>query len=109
VNRYWTLKNSTLAATSYGATLSYLASDIDGGGPATGFVVARGEFCVTSAGVRTCNPWGRPTAGAISATQANASGLLIVSGDGDADFVVGASNTARFIRQKELIYSREQY
>jgi hypothetical protein len=105
VNRYWTLKNSTAAGT-YDVTLFYLAGDLDSGAPTH---VARGAACATSGGVRTCNPWGRYSGSVSGNSIATSSGLLVVTGDPDADLVTGQSATPRFTRQKEFIYTRELY
>jgi len=57
--------------------------------------------------VRTCNPWGK-LAGTLSGDSiATSAGLLLVSGDLDADLVAGQSGTRRFIREQEYIYVRE--
>ena len=115
INRYWTLSSSGAAGT-HSATLTYInPGDRDGGVTVSGgnlpnVIIVRGEFCATSAGVRTCNPWGRPTftAGSATLTSATASGILMVNGD-VVDYAAGESTTARFVRQKEFIYSRELY
>jgi hypothetical protein len=112
-NRYWTLKNSTLAGV-YSATFTYAATDIDGAGTVqANFKVARGEACVTSGGIRTCNPWGFPAASATNTSgpppTSQISSLAILNGDFALDFAIGQGATARFVRQKEFIYTREQY
>jgi hypothetical protein len=123
VNRWWTLKGHPAPANLtaggpvtapgvYTVTLNYLAADVDGGS-AAGYVVGRGESCATSGASRTCNPWGTlATSGTPTTTQAAASGALLMVKDLEADFVVGrppSPASKRFARQKEFIYTREQY
>jgi hypothetical protein len=114
VNRYWTLKNATVKGT-YDITVAYVAGvggDIDTGSTQTNFRVARGEGCATSGALRTCNPWGLPgTQSNPTVTTSRALGLLISSGDRDADFAVGELITtgSRFNREKEFVYIRESY
>ncbi len=109
VKRYFTLTNPSVSGT-YNATFTYLLADIPSG--LTPSTVARGEACATSTtnpGGRNCNPWGLMASGTPTTTQASASGMLVVAGDRDADFAIGQTVTARFVRQKEFIYSRELY
>jgi hypothetical protein len=121
VNRWWTLKGhpgaanltagGTVAApTTYTVTLNYRSGSpySDALTPANVKVV-RGEACFTSGATRTCNPWGSLATSGASATQATGSGGVLVAKDLEADFVVGETAAARFVRQREFIYIREQY
>jgi len=107
VNRYWTLKNAT-AAGSFTPTLYYVATDLDAGAPTH---IARGESCVTTAGVRTCSPWGRLTGTVSSNSIAASSSFVLTTGAvaAETDLAAGQAATPRFAREKEFIYTRELY
>lgn len=112
VNRYWTLKNSTLNGT-YSAAFTYIDGvpvDRDSGAAAASFVIRRGATCSGSGGGRTCASWGPLIlSGVPSNTLATATGISIASGDPESDFVVGEPASTRFTREKEFIYTRELY
>jgi hypothetical protein len=111
VNRYWTLKNSTLAGT-YTITVNYLSGspvDLDSGATPASFIVSRGTSCSGSGTSRNCGGWTSPTLNGVpTSTQASASGITIASGDADVDFVVGVARSV-FSREKEFIYTRETF
>jgi hypothetical protein len=108
VNRYWTLKNTTLVGT-FNATFNYLAADLDGGTTAASMVIARGATCAGSGLGRSCsNTWSRPAlGGAPSTTQATATGMD--TGVTESDFAIGELVPVRFSREKEFIFTRELY
>lgn len=112
INRYWTVKNSTISGT-YDAALTYINGnpvDRDSGATAASFVMRRGTGCSGSGGGRTCTPWGPLTvSGTPSNTQAVATGVSISSGDPEADIGVGEAVDTRFAREKEFIFTRELY
>ncbi|HWH36925.1 MAG TPA: cadherin-like domain-containing protein, partial [Candidatus Limnocylindrales bacterium] len=75
VARYWTLAAAGgLAFTTAGATFSFAAADIQGGGDPNVFIVGR----------RSGGSWTKPTLGTRSATTTQATGLT-----GFGDFAVG--------------------
>jgi hypothetical protein len=112
INRYWTVKNSTISGT-YGTELAYINGtpvDRDVGATAASFVMRRGTNCSGSGGGRTCTTWGPITvSGTPNNTQAAASGVPISSGDPEADLGVGEPVDTRFSREKEFIFTRELY
>jgi hypothetical protein len=112
INRYWTVKNSTITGT-YGAVLTYINGtpvDRDSGATAASFVMRRGTGCSGSGGGRTCTAWGPITvSGTPNNTQAVATGVAISSGDPEADIGVGEPVSTRFAREKEFIFTRELY
>lgn len=109
VNRYWTLKNWTLAGTC-NVTLNYLAADVDGGATAASFVIRRGTGCSGSGPARTCPSWtGLTVSGTPTTTQATASGVSISGAASEDDIALGEAFAARFSRENEFIYSRELY
>ncbi len=109
VNRYWTLKSSTLAGT-YSLTLNNPSTDLDAGATAANFIIRRGAGCTGSGGTRTCSSWsGTTLSGTPTTTQAAASGLTVANGDPESDFAVGERLSITFSRESEFIYSRELY
>jgi hypothetical protein len=75
VNRNWTLINSLIGFSNYGATFTFVAGDIDGGASTSNFIV--GKY---SGG------WTYPTVGTKTATTTEATGLTSFS-----DFQIGES------------------
>src|SRR6185503_19711924 len=114
LNRYWTVKNPTLAGT-YTATFAYVAGDRDAGVTVSGgnlpqVLIERGTSCSGSGVSRTCASWSAPTlSGTPTTTQAAASGIAIASGALEADFALGELAPTNFAREKQFIYTREQY
>lgn len=111
VNRYWTLKDSTLSG-SFDATLNFAdPADLDPGVTPASLRVWLGADCVGDDDSRTCIPWQLPApAGAPSATQASAAGLVLDAGGEDTDLAVGESDPSKnFQREKQFIYTRELY
>jgi hypothetical protein len=112
INRYWTVKNSTITGT-FGAVLTYIDGnpvDRDGGATASAFVIRLGTGCSGSGAGRTCATWGAlPVSGTPGNTQASASAVAISSGAAEADIVVGEAVDTRFSREKEFIFTRELY
>jgi hypothetical protein len=110
VNRYWTLKNSTLNGTAT-ITFNYIGAPTDVDPPATpsAFVFGRGVNCTGTGPSHQCATWSSPTvSGTPTATVATASGVVITNGGADADFVIGEARRV-FGREKEFVYSRELY
>jgi hypothetical protein len=112
INRYWTLKGSTLAGTC-SATLNYINGtpvDRDATAIAANFILRRGANCTGSGAARACTSWSQPALGGVpTTTQAQATGLVIASGDPEADLVVGELLDMRFVRERQFIYTRELY
>lgn len=73
VNRNWTLTNSGIAFTNYGATFTFVAGDLDGGATSSAFIV--GSY---SGG------WTYPTVGARTSTTTQATGITTFG-----DFQIG--------------------
>ena len=111
INRYWTLKNSTISGT-YDAVLTYIDGtpvDRDAGATAASFIMRRGTGCGGSGGGRNCTAWGPLNVSGRSNTQAVATGIPISSADPEADLGVGEPVDTRFSREKEFIFTRELY
>jgi len=115
VNRYWTLKNSTITGT-YAATFNYIGAtgvDLDCTLPCTAeapnFSIRRGATC--SGAPRNCPTWvGMTVAPTPSTTQATATSISIVSGAAEADFVIGQiTPVGNLTRERQFIYTREFY
>ena len=112
INRYWTLKGSTLSGTCTAAFIYINGTpvDRDSGATAANFIIRRGATCGGSGGGRACMSWGPLTlSGVPTNTLATATGISISSGDPEADFAVGEVAITRFSREKEFIYTRELY
>lgn len=107
VNRYWTLKNSTLAGI-FSASPTYLAGDLDALATYPNFSVSRGATC---SGTRTCASWAIQSLGAPapSATQVTATALSMTSGAAESDLAVGEPTLPRVTREKEFVFTRELY
>jgi fibronectin-binding autotransporter adhesin len=113
INRYWTLKNSTLAGNS-SLTFNYINGtpvDRDAAATAGSFIIRRGASCTGSGAGRTCPTWSLATLGAPppSTTAATASPVAVASGDPEADFAVGEGMLTNFVRERQFIYTREIY
>jgi hypothetical protein len=74
VNRYWTVsKDAALTFTTYSATFTFVAGDIDAGADWNNFYIGKKD-----------GSWSQPTVGARTATSTQATGMTSFS-----DFVVG--------------------
>lgn len=83
VNRNWTLTaGGLLAFTSYDATLTFLAGDIDGGATTANFIIGR----------KSGTEWTYPTVGAANPTSTSATGITQTGGFGA--FAVGEAKLA---------------
>lgn len=112
INRYWTLKGSTVNGT-YTAAFNYIDStpaERDAAATAANFNIRRGTTCSGSGAGRTCTSWGALTvSGVPSNTLATATGVTLASGDPEADFAVGELSPTKFSREQEFIFTRERY
>jgi fibronectin-binding autotransporter adhesin len=113
VNRFWTVKGSTIAGTAT-LTFNYLAGsprDLDTGVTVGAFVLGRGGAgtCAGTGTARLCTTWSRPTlAGPPTTTIAAASGIVFTNAPvQESDFVIG--EVRRAAREREFIYARETY
>jgi len=77
VNRYWTLTNSGVGFTTYDATFTFVAGDLDGGVDTDSLVVSR----------YSGGSWSMPTVGTKTSTSAQATGLT-----GFGDFQLGEAS-----------------
>jgi hypothetical protein len=114
VNRYWTIKNSTIPGTqSANVTFNYLSAsprDLDSGVAAGTFVVGRGGAgtCSGTGGARVCTTWSRlAVVGTPTTTQIVATASIANGAAQESDFVIGEAR--RSAREKEFIYTRETY
>ncbi len=112
INRYWTLKNSSLAGTLT-ATLNYINGtpiDRDAAAVAADFVIRRGDTCTGAGATRTCPSWSAVSvSGTPTTIQAIGSAIAIAVAAPEADFAVGEALVVSFSREQEYIYSRELY
>jgi len=111
VNRYWTVKDSTVAGT-YDATFAYVAGDNDGGTTPASYRIRRGAGCSGTGVSRTCTPWAALTvSGTPTTTGAVATGVVVAADDpAQADFAIGQLDPSiNFLREKQFIYTRELY
>jgi hypothetical protein len=117
INRYWTVKNPTLAGT-YTATSTYInGTPVDRASAVTvsgvnlpNVIVRKGSSCSGSGGSRTCSAWaGTTLSGTPTTTQATASGISVASGAAESDLAIGEPLSSNFARERQFIYTREQY
>lgn len=101
VNRFWTLKNSTVTFTSYEATFNFVAGDIDAGASTADFVIRRYSPEYPNSGT-----WSNVTLATSGAQPLYTKGTGIT---GVGDFAVGQSTIQAFSREREWIYQRELY
>ncbi|MBI3044755.1 MAG: hypothetical protein HYY78_18210 [Betaproteobacteria bacterium] len=79
VNRYWTLANSGVVFTDYGATFNWVAADLDAGADTTIFEMTRFDPPAPAAGA-----WSSTVTGTRTATSIQITGVT-----GFGDFAVG--------------------
>jgi hypothetical protein len=118
INRYWTMKNPTLAGT-YTALFNYVNGspvDRDSGAAASNMVIEQGSTCSGTGGGRTCSTWAARTtrssdcvSGTPSTTSACALSISVASGGAESDFALGEPVAANFARERQFIYTRELY
>jgi hypothetical protein len=114
LNRYWTIKNSSLAG-SYTATFFYVAGDRDAGVTVSGanlpnVFIKQGSNCSGAGVARTCAAWTAATLnGTPSTTQAAAAAITITSVPTEVDFALGEPAITNFAREQQFIYTRELY
>jgi hypothetical protein len=105
VNRYWTLATpvgaaalpSAAAGNTFSAVFNFLAVDLDAGAATGSFVLKR----------YSGSTWSAVTVGTKTATSTQGTGLLLSAGYGD--FAIGEAAVSNFAREKQFIYTREQY
>jgi hypothetical protein len=104
VNRYWGLGSpvtlplpSAPAGNTYSAVFTFVAGDLDAGAATGAFLIRR-----YSGGT-----WSTVTAGTRTGTTTQGTGLLLTTGYGD--FALGEAANTNFGRERQFIYSREQY
>ena len=111
VNRYWSLKDSTIAGTAQ-VTFTYLLADNDVPGSVGSYAIRRGSGCAGTGSTRTCQPWLPLTVSGVPiTTQAVASPVSIAVGaNAELDMSIGVLDPAiNFQRERQFIYTREQY
>jgi hypothetical protein len=117
INRYWTVKNPTLAGT-YTASATYInGTPVDRASGVTvsgvnlpNVIIRKGSSCSGSGGSRTCSAWaGTTLSGTPTTTQASASGISVASGAAESDLALGEPLSSNFARERQFIYTREQY
>lgn len=111
VNRYWTLKDSSVAGTA-SLTFTYIAGDNDGGTTPSAYRIVRGAACSGFTSTRTCAPWlSQTVSGTPDTTTAAASGVAVAADSPtQADFAIGnADPSTNYQREKQFIYTRELY
>lgn len=111
VNRYWTLKDSSVAGTAT-LTFTYVAGDNDGGTTPGSYLILRGANCSGTTTTRTCTPWrSQAVSGTPTTTSAVASGVAVsADSPAQADFAIGnADPSTNLQREKQFIYTRELY
>ncbi len=87
VNRYWTLTNvNTLAYTTFGATFTFVAGDVDAGATTANFIVRRWSG----------SAWSTTTIGARTATTTQITGQATVGDFQIGDVLSVASSTGTF-------------
>jgi hypothetical protein len=82
VNRFWTLTNTSVVFTSYGAAFTYVAADNDGSATPGNYIVAKGDGC---SGAETGCTWTEQT---VSGTPTNTS-ITATGMTGFSRFIVG--------------------
>ncbi len=112
INRYWALKDSTMAGTAT-VTFNYIGGiPVDNDSATTPTRIRRATNCTGIDSSRTCAPWLSLTvSGAPTSTQAIATGVAIAVGaTAQSDFAVGGLDpTTNFLRERQFIYTRELY
>lgn len=112
INRYWVLKDSTMAGTAT-VTFNYIGGiPVDNDTVATPTRIRRASNCTGTGSTRTCAPWLPLTvSGSPTSTQAVASGVSIAVGaTAQSDVVIGDVDTStNFLRERQFIYTRELY
>ena len=112
INRYWALKDSTMAGTAT-VTFNYIGGiPVDNDSATTPTRIRRATNCTGIDSSRTCAPWSSLTvSGAPTSTQAIATGVaLAVGATAQSDFAVGGLDpTTNFLRERQFIYTRELY
>ncbi|HET7670914.1 MAG TPA: DUF6701 domain-containing protein [Burkholderiales bacterium] len=88
LNRYWTLTNNGVAFTSYGASFSYAASEIDAGASASTFLAVR--YASPSWNPTTLN--GTPTTTTLLITGETGFGEFAIGNTGASSGTIGRFN-----------------
>lgn len=119
VNRYWTVKRPAASgiAGSYTALFQYASGDLDGGTTASSLIFQQGSGCSGSGASRACSIWTQITTRSSDCSTGNPSSTLACATNGalpasatESDFALGElAGPSNFAREKQLIYTREQY